>query len=96
LDLIKLDVDGHELPVLCGGLKVLKRFRPVIVMEMSPYIHAEHNHRFVDLVSLLRNAGYTLEDASAPKSLPLDAHELEALIPDGASINVIARASSSP
>jgi len=34
--------------------------------------------------------GYALEDAAAGKSVPLQVDELQALIPDGASINVVA------
>jgi FkbM family methyltransferase len=93
LQLIKLDVDGYELPVLQGGLKTLTRFRPTLVMEMSPYVHAEHSNSFSALVELLAQAGYSLLHADNWKSLPLDAQKLEAMIPDGASINVIARAS---
>src|SRR5262249_25839775 len=55
--LIKLDVDGHELPVLRGGLAVLTRLRPTLVMEMSPYIHAEEQNCFSDLIQLLKDAG---------------------------------------
>jgi FkbM family methyltransferase len=91
LDLIKIDVDGHELPVLQGGLGVLARFQPVLVMEMSPYVHAEEGRSFAALIALLRDAEYTILDASSWKPLPLEAGKLEALIPDGASINVIAR-----
>jgi FkbM family methyltransferase len=91
LNLIKLDVDGHELPVLRGGLKVLKRFRPILVMEMSPYVHAENKQSFAELVSLLRETGYALQNADDSRALPLDANKLEALVPDGASINVIAK-----
>jgi len=91
LDLIKIDVDGHELPVLRGGLNLLKRFHPVLLMEMSPYVHAEENNSFASLVELLREAGYSLQHADTWAPLPLDVAELEALIPDGASINVIAR-----
>ena len=91
LDLIKIDVDGHEYPVLKGALKTLARFRPVLVMEISPYVHNEQKHGFGALVGLLRDAGYLLQDAGTWKPLPLRADELEALIPDGASINVIAR-----
>jgi FkbM family methyltransferase len=93
VNLIKIDVDGFEYPVLKGGLKTLAKFRPTLVMEMSPYVHAEHNQSFRDLVSLLRDCGYRLQDASTWKSIPLQSDLLEALIPDGASINVIARAS---
>ena len=91
LDLIKIDVDGHEYPVLKGALKTLARFRPVLVMEVSPYVHNEQKHGFGALVGLLRDAGYLLQDAGTWKPLPLRADQLEALIPDGASINVIAR-----
>jgi FkbM family methyltransferase len=91
LDIIKIDVDGYELPVLEGGLKVLAAFRPVLVMEMSPYVHAERQKDFAALIALLRDAGYSIQDAASWKPLPLEAGELEVLIPDGASINVVAR-----
>lgn len=91
LDLIKIDVDGHEVPVLLGGAKTLSRFQPTLLMEMSPYVQDEQEHGFDALVSLLRDSGYSLEDASTGKPLPLQAGELRALIPDGAGINVVAR-----
>jgi len=90
VDVIKLDVDGHELPVLRGGFTTLRRLQPTLLMEMSPYIHAEEHHSFSELVTLLRDAGFRIEDASSRKQLRLDAAELERLIPDGASINVVA------
>lgn len=91
VNLIKMDVDGQELQVLRGGLRVLKEFQPLLVMEISPYVQAEQNNSFSTFVSLLREAGYCLQDATTWKPLPLDAGKLEALIPDGASINAIAR-----
>jgi FkbM family methyltransferase len=92
VDFIKIDVDGHELPVLRGSLGVLTRFRPLLLMEMSPYVHAEENSSFAGLVELLRDAGYAIQDAATWEPLPLDTVKLEQMIPDGASINVIARA----
>ncbi len=92
VNLIKIDVDGHEYPVLKGAIKTLTTFQPVLVMELSPYVHEEKGHGFDAFVELLRDAGYSLQDASTWKPLPLRTDELEALIPDGASINVIARA----
>lgn len=91
LDLIKIDVDGHELPVLQGAVDTLRRFRPVLVMEMSPYIHAEFQHNFAEFVDLLKNVGYSLRNADNGETVPLDAAQLEHLIPDGASINVVAQ-----
>ncbi len=91
LDLIKIDVDGHEYAVLKGGARTLAKFRPDLVMEMSPYIQTGQDYGFGALVALLRDAGYSIQDISTWKPLPLDVDELEALIPDGAGINVVAR-----
>jgi FkbM family methyltransferase len=90
INLIKMDVDGNELPVLQGGERVLREQRPIIVMEMSPYVHAEEQNSFAAMIELLRGLRYKIEDATTRKNLPLDAAALERLIPDGASINVIA------
>jgi FkbM family methyltransferase len=91
LDLIKMDVDGHELPVLQGACKTLGRLRPILVMEISPYVHAEHNHSFAEFVALLKSFSYSLRDADSGDVVPLDAAQLERLVPDGASINVVAQ-----
>jgi FkbM family methyltransferase len=96
LDLIKIDVDGHEVPVLMGGAKTLARFQPTLLMEMSPYVQDEQEHGFDALVSLLRDAGYLIGEASTGNPLPLQARELRTLIPDGAGINVVARTQKSP
>jgi FkbM family methyltransferase len=93
LDLIKLDVDGFEARVLEGGLGTLSRCQPVIVMELAPYVHAEAGGSFADLVGLLRTAGYGVVEASNGRAVPLDVDALRRRIPDGASLNVIARAS---
>lgn len=89
VDLIKIDVDGHECPVLLGGSKLLARHRPVIVMEVSPYVHAEEGNSFPELISLLRDTGYSLMDEGL-RHLPLDAARLTEMIPGGAGINAIA------
>jgi len=96
LDLMKMDVDGHELPVLQGARATLLQFRPTLVMEMSPYIHAEFQHSFAELLDILKQAGYELRDAGTGKPVPLDIRQLERLIPDGASINVVADCKGRP
>ncbi len=95
LNLIKMDVDGHELPVLQGGWETLRRFQPLLVMEMSPYVHAEQHHSFAEFIELLKSASYSLCNTDSGEAVPLDAVELQRLIPDGASINVVARAKAS-
>jgi FkbM family methyltransferase len=91
LDLIKMDVDGHELPVLQGANDTLRRFQPTLVMEISPYIHAEFHHLFGDFVEVLKHSAYSLRDADNGQPIPLDTAQLDRLIPDGASINVVAQ-----
>jgi FkbM family methyltransferase len=36
IDLIKIDVEGFELPVLLGGKETIMRERPVVVIEQKP------------------------------------------------------------
>ena len=95
-DLIKLDVDGGELDVLRGATAVLRRFSPRIVMELSPYVHEEHGLRpepaggsFDELVELLASHGYAFWDLRRRTPLPRTPAALRALVPDGASINVL-------
>jgi FkbM family methyltransferase len=91
IDLIKIDVDGHEYSVLRGGMAALKRFRPALVMEMSPYVHAEERSSFEAMIELLKECRYFIRDAATLKPVPLDAAGLQKLIPDGAGMNVIAQ-----
>lgn len=91
LDLIKIDVDGNEYPVLHGGAAALARLRPTILLELSPYVHAEEGNSFGALVDLLKSVGYSLEEVGSGRKLPMSVPELERLIPDGGSINAIAK-----
>jgi FkbM family methyltransferase len=90
LALIKVDVDGHECSVLRGALGTITRFRPVIVMEIAPYVLREVGHELVDLVDVVTSLGYELRDQRTETALPNDAEGLRALIPEGAGVNVVA------
>jgi FkbM family methyltransferase len=87
LDLIKIDVDGNEYSALSGGLRTLRALRPILLMELSPYLHAEQGNHISSLIDLLRTLDYSIEQVGVGR--PLRADELDA-IPDGSSINVIA------
>jgi len=90
VDLIKLDVDGHEYPVLKGARDTISRFLPTIVMELSPYVHAEEGNSFDAFLELLRTWNYSLTSLGSDKPVPLDSAYLNRVIPDGGSINVVA------
>ena len=41
VNFIKLDVDGHELDVLKSGEKIFKTNKPVMFIEIAPYLYPE-------------------------------------------------------
>lgn len=90
VDFIKLDVDGYEGSVLRGGLNTLKRDRPTMILELSPYLLAEKGERFADLLGMLDACGYRLHDLKAQRVLSSDPGTLAKGIPNFGSINAIA------
>lgn len=92
VDLIKLDVDGHECSVLRGAVETIKRHRPVILMELAPYVLREASQRLEDLVEIVTCLEYGFADQTTGAPLPDDPTRLRALIPDGAGINVVVEA----
>jgi FkbM family methyltransferase len=57
LDLIKIDTEGFEDQVLAGARKLLRRFKPVVYVELS----AEFRDSSERAVSILKEEGYTFE-----------------------------------
>lgn len=53
---IKIDVEGHELAVLKGGINLLKKHKPVIVCE-SENRHITHGS-VVDVLAFITDLGY--------------------------------------
>jgi FkbM family methyltransferase len=90
VDFIKLDVDGFECEVLEGAQRCLQRFRPTILMELSPYCLRERGGSLGQLVDTLHRWGYRFARLNG-KELPTDVEELDSKIADGAGINVITR-----
>jgi FkbM family methyltransferase len=87
IDFIKMDVDGFEIDVLEGAAQTLRTHRPVIVMELAPYIFKEKGRKFSELVNLLKKHRYSCSTFSGD---PLALNEsLEKKIGNGCSINVI-------
>ena len=59
VDVIKLDVEGHELAVLTGGARTIDRCRPVIILE-SNYKSGVTNHGDMESIRYLKSRGYNL------------------------------------
>jgi FkbM family methyltransferase len=60
VDLVKIDIDGNEFPALAGGMELLARSRPTLVMEaVSPHFSDASRNPF----ALLQGIGYRFRDA---------------------------------
>jgi hypothetical protein len=64
IDILKIDVEGHEEKVLRGAQLLLRQpsCRPrVIFIEVHPYVWRSVGTQSADLLELLRSAGYRVE-----------------------------------
>ena len=89
VDFVKLDVDGHELSVIRGGLQVLREFKPRMILELAPYSFPD-NQSFDSMVNLLWENGYVFRRLNNGVYLPKVAASLRSMIPDGGGLNVLA------
>ncbi|MGW1888954.1 FkbM family methyltransferase [Streptomyces sp. NPDC002004] len=70
---VKIDVDGHELPVLRGAVRLLDRDRPALFVELESRIQP-----VAPVVELLARHGYRGWVLPDRTWLPLDAFDLTA------------------
>jgi hypothetical protein len=89
--LVKLDVDGFECDVLRGATSLLRDARPIFVMELAPYVLKERGASLDQLLSYFIPNGYGFFDKRTHQRLPSTAKELQRMIAEGESMNVIAR-----
>lgn len=61
VDLIKIDCEGYELPIVLGAIGTLRNNDPVIVIEQKAHKHFKQWGRY-DAVSLLQDFGYRVVD----------------------------------
>jgi FkbM family methyltransferase len=91
VQLVKLDVDGYECDVLRGATAMLRDARPVFVMELAPYSLEERGASLDELLSYFIPNGYRFYTEWTNKPLPSTAKELQRLVADGSSMNVVVR-----
>jgi FkbM family methyltransferase len=92
VQLVKLDVDGFECDVLGGATSMLRDMRPIFVMELAPYVLEERGASLDQLLSYFIPNRYVFYDERTRKQLPSAAKELQGMLAEGESMNVIARA----
>lgn len=62
IDYIKIDVEGAELLVLQGSLETIRKYKPVIIFELSGKWTKRFNYKPYEIMVLLRDLGYEMEE----------------------------------
>lgn len=60
LDMVKLDIEGAEYPALRGGQETLKRFRPVLLVEIGRDTCRAGGYEPADLYNFITSSGYRI------------------------------------
>lgn len=71
VDFIKIDVEGSEYDTLCGGKKVLTKFRPACILAIHPEPIAKKGDKLEDIYDLLQQLNYHI----SYKNLPISKQE---------------------
>ncbi len=59
---IKLDVEGHEMSVIEGGLELIKKYSPLIIIEFSKFIDQNKKFNYSYLEKFLKEFDYEIYD----------------------------------
>lgn len=91
IDLVKIDVQGYELPVLRGMAAVLRRFRPAVVFEYEQWAWERAGEKLADVFDLFDPRRYALWQVGWRRCLELSPLERGRYPGDHAEILAMAR-----
>ena len=77
IDLIKCDVEGAELLILQGSENVIKKYHPVLILEIESRHTQQYNYEPEDLLTLLCQYGYKAHIFIGAEIIPT-----QSIIPD--------------
>lgn len=60
IDFIKCDTEGHELEILQGSIMCLSQFRPLLLIEIFPYVYEGHFENVLSFLSKYNYVGYVI------------------------------------
>lgn len=85
--IIKCDVDGNELFVFNSGFNYLKEFKPIIIMELAPYLYPENGYNSSELFNFFSKINYKFYDVSNQKQI-INIQDFSDSITIGSSKNI--------
>ena len=88
VDFIKLDVDGSELKVLQSGKDFLFKKKPIIFMELAPYLYPGFGYSVLDLVNFIKKMNYDFYEMHPIKKIDGMNSYINSIKP-GSSKNII-------
>ena len=65
---IKLDVEGHEMKVIDGGLNLIKEYSPLIIIEFSKFIGQNEEFNYYYLENFLKEFDYDIYNVDYKKT----------------------------
>ena len=74
IDFIKLDVDGYELDVLNSGREFFKNNRPIIFIEIAPYLYPEFGYTVFELINFMKKFNYDFFDEDLRRIPNIEKH----------------------
>jgi FkbM family methyltransferase len=70
IDAVKLDVEGAEVRVLRGGADILRKSKPVMLVELNPPCLARFGTSEAELLDTLRDLGFAIHRANGSGLVP--------------------------
>ena len=73
---VKLDVEGFEFNAIHGGLNIISKYHPIIIIELSKYIEKNKDFNFIYLRDFLKNYDYSIYTTNYKKITYLEVLDL--------------------
>jgi hypothetical protein len=73
---VKLDVEGFEFNAIHGGLNIISKYHPIIIIELSKYIEKNKDFNFIYLRDFLKNYDYSIYSTNYKKITYLEVLDL--------------------
>lgn len=60
INFIKIDVEGHEVKILEGSLNILKKYKPLLMLEINPLALLQNENNLEEIYNFLDSLNYKI------------------------------------